>query len=710
MSRWVLQAGRVLQWSAATVGYWAMARRRHLVLGILTIIASCSSGLAPSPAAAAGANRGATLGFALTSLSVAPATGLVDGEHVRVRISDGTYGTTYVVAECGPKALALLLTPSASPQDGCDSRHNTLVTVGANGTAATTLPLTAVLTTALGGTDCQKTACFLAVYALHYLGGARLLVHTLGFAANACSAPGSCRVPADAWDPSLGAPPAVSRGASPLVSRSGQGGLRGRPGAGPASGPGTLITPARPLVVALQAAEAGELTAAGSVNGPYAAGQPLTGKPLTGEPLTSTSTTLPAGEGLLRLALDAPGTSWGPGQPSSTVVDAALTDTTTGKLVSRQQFVLFWGAKPFVYAGFTGPVRTSDHYSLSVAVEPPAARGGLSQPVPGGTPIAKLLASALIVVSPDNPQYLAYAYAPVMYGRSTSALHDTPLLMYGNVQAERGGGHQISYVVVWSHEDAGTGFLPFVEWGRWGRMTDIEQVINLTVAPDGQVPKAQYLWGGEPATGFPDSQSALEEKNVRFTGAWWGHHPVLRDATGNNDMSDHGTTRFRFQLAPVAAPATGQLRDSVMDANPWTYKVMAEEVARWYADGSTNPASPQPGQPGQYAIIDMTTSGRGVSSVAVDLRLSGYPQWFRSDLGWGFPLVGAGHVRTVVKLPIGWSKTKVTAVQVAVEPPAAAQTVVVRSLRIERFNEATVQRVAAPAPKVVPEVLHVGGP
>jgi hypothetical protein len=667
-------------------------------------MAACTFGLAPPASATASANRGTALTSELTSLSVAPARGLVDGERVRVRISGGTYGTTYVVAECGPKALLLLLNPSASPQDGCDSRHNTLVTVGTNGAAATTLALTAVLTTALGGTNCLKTACFLAVYALHYLGGARLLVHTLGFAVNACSAPGSCRVPADAWDPSLGAPPAVSRAASRLVSRRGPGGLGMRPGASPTDGPGTPVTPAKPLIVALQAAQAGELTAIGSVTGPYSPGEAL-----TGQPLTSTSTTLPAGEGLLRLALEAPGTSWGPGEPSSTVVDATLRDATTGKLLSRQQFVAFWGARPFVYAGFTGPVRTPDHYSLSIAVEPPASQGGLSHPAPGRTPVIRLLASALLVVSPDNPQYLAYAYAPVMYGRSTSALHDVPLLMYGHVQPETGGGHLISYVAVWSHEDAGTGFLPFVEWGRWGRMTDIEQVITLTVAPDGQVPKAEYLWGGEPPTGFPDSQSALEEKNVPFAGAWWGHHPVLRDATGNNDMSDQGATRFRFQLAPVAAPGPGQLRDSVMDANPWTYKVMAEELARWYADGSTNPASPQPGQAGQYAIIDMDTSGRRVSSVAVNLRLSGYPQWFRSDLGWGFPLVGVGHVRTVVKLPIGWSKSQVTAVQVAVEPPSAAQTVVVRSLRIERFNGTTVERVAAPAPQVVPEVLHVGG-
>jgi hypothetical protein len=389
------------------------------------------------------------------------------------------------------------------------------------------------------------------------------------------------------------------------------------------------------------------------------------------------------------------------------VVDATLTDLTTHQVGATQQFVLFWGASPFVYAGFAGPVRTSDSYSVTVAVERPASQGGLSQAGPGPRPQVVLLASALEVVSPTNPEYLAYAYAPVMYGRSTSALHDVPLLMYANVAPAAGGSSTLSYVIVWSHEDAGTGFLPFLEWGGWGRMTDIENAVSFTVAPDGAVSGAKYLWGGEPPTGFPDSQTALKEVDETFAGTWWGHHPVLRDATGNNDFSDHGTTPFRFQLAPVAAPATGQTREAVMDSNPFTYQVMAEEVARWYADISTSPSSPEPGQAAQYAIIDLDTSGRGVSSVAVNVLLSGYPQWFHSDLGWGFPLVRTGHVRTVVKLPVGWPSSHIIGVQVAVEPPSAAASLTVRSLRIERFTGTAVEAVPAPAASVQPEALEV---
>jgi hypothetical protein len=387
------------------------------------------------------------------------------------------------------------------------------------------------------------------------------------------------------------------------------------------------------------------------------------------------------------------------------VVDADLTDLSTHQVVGTQQFVLFWGTSPFVYAGFTGPVRLSDRYSVKISVEPTAALRGLSQsgPLP---PQAVLLASALEEVSPTNPQYLAYTYAPVLYGRSTSALHDVPMLIYAAVSPASGGAHVLSYVVVFSHEDGGTGYLPFLEWGTWGRMTDIDNAISFTVSAAGSVSGAQYLWGGEPI-GFPDSQTSPREVDRPFTGVWWGKHPVLRDATGNNQFADFGTTPFRFQLAPVAAPAPGGVREAAMDANPFTYEVMADEVARWYTDLSTSPSSPDPGQAEQYAIVDMDTAGRGVSSVAVDVRLSGSDQWFRSDLGWGYPLVGTGHVRTVVKLPVGWGSTSITGLQLAVEPPSAASTLTVRFVHIERFTGTQVLQIPVPNASVVPEALAV---
>ena len=380
-----------------------------------------------------------------TTLSVSPHQGLVDGQPVRVRISGGSYGTTYAVAECDPKTVLLLPEPSSSLQDGCDSRNSTVVTVGADGSASVSVDLAAVLTTSLGRGGLPQTEVFPGHLraALHRGrpvrgAGPELLGKSLcgsGFVRH----PGRCLGPVPRACPRRSA--SRTAGAAPPTSVA-------------TSTAGHLINVGKPLVVALQPTLAGSLTTQGSVTGPFY-GQGLAGSgtstPTTspststsmpptsstssststssGSPTTaiasSTSTTSASsttsttsavpgqGEGLLRLALDAPGTSWGPGTPSSTVVDAAVTDLSTHQVVGTQQFVLFWGASPFVYAGFTGPVSLSDRYSVKISVEPPASLHGLSQPglLP---PQAVLLASALEVVSPTNPQYLAYAYAPVV--------------------------------------------------------------------------------------------------------------------------------------------------------------------------------------------------------------------------------------------------------------------------------------------------------
>jgi len=173
--------------------------------------------------------------------------------------------------------------------------------------------------------------------------------------------------------------PGTRRRLGPLVGL----GTRRRPHQLPAATPaaippgGHLVGTGAPLVVPVQPTVAGDLTAPGSVTGP-STGQSL-GAPV---PTTTTSTTSTAttgartttsvppttapvpvqGEGLLRLALEAPP----PRGDRPAELDRGrrhLTDLTTHQVGDTQQFVLFWGASPFVYAGFAGPVRTSDRYS-----------------------------------------------------------------------------------------------------------------------------------------------------------------------------------------------------------------------------------------------------------------------------------------------------------------------------------------------------------
>ena len=201
------------------------------------------------------------------------------------------------------------------------------------------------------------------------------------------------------------------------------------------------------------------------------------------------------------------------------------------------------------------------------------------------------------MVSPTNPQYLVYAYAPVVYGRSTSALHDVPMLMYGTVAPASGGAHVLSYVVVFSHEDGGTGFLPFVEWGTWGRMTDIDNAISFTVKRGRLHLWAQYLWGGEHQAGSPTARrrsrrSTSPSQACGGAGTRYCATPPATTTSLTTGLPRSGSSWPRW---PRLHPARSG--EAVMDTNPFSYEVMADEVARWYTDISTSPSSLSPAKP-----------------------------------------------------------------------------------------------------------------
>jgi hypothetical protein len=621
-----------------------------------------------------------------TALSVQPSSGLVDNQTVSVVVTGGSPGSVYIVAECDPTAFTLLAN-GESPSDACDSRDDAVIAVDAGGAATVNMQPHAVLTTALGSSDCRAEQCFIAVESQFSTGGSTLLVQDISFASTACASAKACALPADAWDPSLNAGPSAAPATTtaPATAKATTAKATGRASKSPA-------TPGSPVTFPITAGQAGSLTASGSVTGPYSAAFPAPVVP----------TTPVSGEGLLRLALTAPHTSWSKAQPSSTVVDVTLTNLTTSTTVGTQQFVLYAGTAPFTYTGFTGPATTADAYQVTVSAEASQADGGQSWPAGSSVPTAKVVDSQLEVVDPTNPQYLATAYAPVMYGRSTSALHDVPLVVDATATPTSGGATNLSYTFIWSHEDAGTGFVPFLESGTWGRMTDIENAMSFTVNADGTTSNASYLWGGEPATGFPDSQGALQEVDEPFNGTWDGNHPVLRDATGNNDFSTSGTTPFRFQLAPVPGPAAGQTRESVMDANPFTYQISGEEVDRWYTDVSTSTQSLNIGDMRQYATIDLSASGTGVTSLPVELQLSGGPTWYASDFGTGYPANGTGHYRTMVKLPLGWQSQTITGVRLLAYPASSASSVVVHSLTVLALqSDWSLTTESVPTPTVV---------
>ena len=136
---------------------------------------------------------------------------------------------------------------------------------------------------------------------------------------------------------------------------------------------------------------------------------------------------------------------------------------------------------------------------------------------------------------------------------------------------------------------------------RWGRTTDIEWIYRVTLDRRGRK--------------VSDAYQAPGHGILPFSGAHEHHHPLLRTATGNNNTAPvtraQARSRYRFPLDATALLRPGKARETMMDRNPWTYQVMAAEMAR---EGKLeSPASPDtPAISDQrdylYAEVDKATS------------------------------------------------------------------------------------------------------
>ena len=63
-----------------------------------------------------------------------------------------------------------------------------------------------------------------------------------------------------------------------------------------------------------------------------------------------------------------------------------------------------------------------------------------------------------------------------------------------------------------------------------------------------------------------------------FNGEKLGNHPYLINATANCNFSDTGTSDYIFFLPPININTDGHTREYIMDQNPWTYKIMGQEL------------------------------------------------------------------------------------------------------------------------------------
>jgi hypothetical protein len=263
---------------------------------------------------------------------------------------------------------------------------------------------------------------------------------------------------------------------------------------------------------------------------------------------------------------------------------------------------------------------------------------------PAGARKVRLKGLSVAVVRPSDPLYTALRHAPVLYGRSIpvtntegsgtsysgpfqNAVTDTPLLAWHESASSTVPGHRLlEYSVVWSNEDGGTNSPALM--ARWGRTTDIEWIYRVQVdAAGSRVPGTAFYQGPDHVT-------------TPFAGTYEGDHPVLQTCTNNNMVCPALVEAgMRFFLSADATRPPDRAREVLMDANPWTYPVMAAEMVReGRIESPSSPATPALGDQRTYLYLELdkeTTPpnppGPSWIGVAVGVRLNGDPTVYRSD-------------------------------------------------------------------------------
>jgi hypothetical protein len=326
--------------------------------------------------------------------------------------------------------------------------------------------------------------------------------------------------------------------------------------------------------------------------------------------------------------------------------------------------VLFRGAEPFTYELALGPVARGRHrvrVAFDRAKSPPGARG------------VKVRRIAPSLVPARDP---VAAHAPILYGRDLPEIPgryennatDVPLLAYHARTRNADGTTTIEYTTIWSNEDGGTNTPALM--ARWGRTTDIEWIYRVVLAPDGRIVSEHY--------------HGPNHETKPFTGAKHGRHPLLVNVTSNNNLEQvtdpRGVDNLRFFLATDRTLPAARAREAVMDANPWTYQVMAEELAR---EGRLEPV-PSPDTPlvsdqrnYLFAEVDKDTSypappasGTWVGT-ALAVRLRGGDRWYTSHHDvpdWS--IQRDDPAATTVELPPGTTVADVDAVKAVAVPVA----------------------------------------
>ncbi|MGW5362129.1 hypothetical protein [Actinopolymorpha pittospori] len=208
---------------------------------------------------------------------------------------------------------------------------------------------------------------------------------------------------------------------------------------------------------------------------------------------------------------------------------------------------------------------------------------------------------------------------------------------------------------------------------RWGRTTDIEWIYAVELDANGE------------RVAGSDTYQAPNHATLQFKGEYEGDHAKLQTCTSNNNLCDQVDDPMRFFLSTLETRPADQAREAVMDANPWTYLVMAKELIREgkiEAAAPNAPATPEVSDQRNYlyAVVKKTTEGANTGAswvgVALGVRLtSGETVYLSHHVDPTWSLQRDDPAATTVELPAGTTQddiAEITARRVVVGTDSGA--------------------------------------
>lgn len=329
-------------------------------------------------------------------------------------------------------------------------------------------------------------------------------------------------------------------------------------------------------------------------------------------------------EATLDLTASAPGTSWEKSGSEAATVSIFV----DGK--KHQDAILFAGAKPFTYRLLLGRVAAGEH---NVRIEFNRSQSAAS------VTTVNIADAKISLLDRHQPDFQMIAHAPILFARpdTIGKFSDVPLLMYCETLKES-GKTILRYTVIFTNEDGGTQTAALM--ARWGRTTDIEWVVDVELDATGKVVNSTFQGASHVTTTFQGKREA--------------DHPLFLTATINNNFSDQGDSAMRFALRPISVDLSAHSREWVMDQNPWTYTVMAEEMIREGKITDERTLGARIGDLRNYLYVDVASTQQSGALFSFAVKLKNDPHWYTSDFGINsYKIERSGYFRTTIRLPKG---------------------------------------------------------